>query len=51
MKAIEMQLGKYTAAIEGISECPGDPWETSMPKMIVGVSETRGIPDDLSIDK
>lgn len=32
-----------TAAMDGTSECPGDPWETSIPKIIVGTLDTRGI--------
>jgi len=34
-----------TAAIEGTSDCPGEPCETSMPSIIVGAPETRGIFD------
>lgn len=40
-----------TAAIDGISECPGDPCETSMPSIIDGVSEIRGIFDIRSCTK
>jgi hypothetical protein len=29
--------------MEGTSECPGDPWEPSIPKIIVGTLDTRGI--------
>jgi len=34
-----------TAAIDGTSDCPGEPCETSMPSIIVGDPETRGIFD------
>jgi len=32
----------FTAAIEGISVCPGEPCDTSMPRMRVGALETMG---------
>lgn len=37
-----------TAAMDGISECPGDPWETSIPRMMVGTLETIGIEGECS---
>lgn len=33
---------RLTAAIDGISDWPGEPWETSIPKIIVGVSLIKG---------
>ena len=33
----------HTAAIDGTSECPGDPWDTSIPRMIVGTFDISGI--------
>lgn len=31
-----------TAAIEGTSDCPGEPWDTSIPRISVGTFDTRG---------
>lgn len=31
-----------TAAIEGMSDCPGEPCDTSIPRMRVGALETIG---------
>lgn len=39
----------HTAAIEGTSDRPGDPCETSIPKIIVGVLETNGIVGESSM--
>lgn len=33
----------HTAAIDGTLDWPGEPCETSIPKIIVGAVETRGI--------
>lgn len=41
--------GWITAAIDGISDRPGDPWETSIPKIKVGVSFIRGMCEGCSI--
>lgn len=38
-----------TAAIEGTSDCPGEPCETSMPRIIVGAFETMGMEGVISI--
>jgi len=38
-----------TAAIEGMSDCPGEPWETSMPKMRVGTFDTIGMDRECSL--
>jgi hypothetical protein len=38
-----------TAATDGISDRPGDPCETSIPKISVGVSVIRGIREECSI--
>ena len=38
-----------TAAIDGTSDCPGEPCDTSMPRMIVGTFETTGIEGVCSI--
>ena len=38
-----------TAAIDGTSDCPGEPCDTSMPRMIVGTFETIGIEGVCSI--
>jgi hypothetical protein len=35
--------------MEGTSDCPGEPWDTSIPRMIVGDLDTRGIDGDTSI--
>jgi len=35
--------------MDGTSECPGEPWDTSIPKIIVGTLDTRGIAGDVSI--
>lgn len=32
-----------TAAIEGTSDCPGEPCDTSIPKISVGTLEIKGI--------
>lgn len=40
-----------TAAIDGTSARPGDPWETSIPMMIVGTFETIGIEGECSTVK
>lgn len=39
-----------TAAIDGMSDCPGDPCDTSIPKIMVGVFETIGIEGENSVD-
>ena len=36
--------------MEGTSARPGEPWETSIPKIMVGVLDTIGIAFDSSID-
>lgn len=41
---------KFTAAMDGI-DIPGEPWETSIPRIMVGVLETTGMEGDLSIAK
>jgi len=41
-------LLSLTAAIEGISVCPGEPWDTSIPRMRVGALETIGRDGELS---
>jgi hypothetical protein len=35
--------------MDGTSECPGEPCDTSIPKIIVGTLDTRGIAGDVSI--
>ena len=35
-----------TAAMEGTPDCPGEPWDTSIPKIIVGTLDIRGIAGD-----
>lgn len=39
-----------TAAMDGQSECPGEPCDTSIPSMIVGTLETTGIEGVCSTD-
>ena len=39
----------YTVTIDGRSERPGDPWETSIPKIIVGLSFMTGTREGSSI--
>lgn len=29
--------------MDGISDCPGEPWDTSIPRIRVGIFETTGI--------
>lgn len=45
----EKKKNSLTAAIDGISDRPGDPWETSIPKIIVGVSLIKGRCPECSI--
>lgn len=40
---------KVTAAMDGTSDCPGEPWDTSIPIMMVGTLITEGISRDRSI--
>lgn len=43
-------MDKYhTAAIDGTSDRPGDPCETSMPRINVGLLETKGMEFEGSI--
>lgn len=37
-----------TAAIDGTSDCPGEPWDTSIPRIMVGPFETIGIEGECS---
>lgn len=37
-----------TAAIDGISDCPGDPCDTSIPRIMVGALETTGMEGECS---
>jgi hypothetical protein len=32
--------------MEGTPDCPGEPWDTSIPKIIVGTLDIRGIAGD-----
>lgn len=48
MTRVEYETGFLTAATDGISDRPGDPWETSIPKINVGVSFIRGMREDCS---
>lgn len=36
---------------DGTSNRPGDPWETSMPRINVGALETKGMECESSIDR
>ena len=46
---LDRKYNSNTAAIEGRSERPGDPWETSIPKIIVGLSLITGTREGSSI--
>ena len=42
------EIKQVTAAIDGISDCPGEPCETSIPRIIVGTFETIGMDGECS---
>ena len=42
------KLKQVTAAIDGTSDWPGDPCETSIPRIIVGTFETIGMDGECS---
>lgn len=47
-KKISLEVEMVTAAIEGTSDRPGEPWDTSIPKIIVGDLEAIGIEREYS---
>lgn len=45
----QCKMSQYvTAAIDGISDCPGEPCDTSIPRIIVGNLDTKGIEGECS---
>lgn len=45
---IKWNLTDHTAAMDGTSDWPGDPWDTSIPIIMVGTLDTIGMEGECS---